>query len=97
MVIQISGNFVVAKEALAEIASRLRMRTLRDANTGSESNPVRSVHGFGSIGSLPAKEPPPSGPMQGGNSGGYEHLWVLIFFQFPALVHCVLSIGKFNC
>lgn len=73
--VQISGNFVVAKEALAEIASRLRMRTLRDANTGSESNPVRSVHGFGSIGSLPAKEPPPSGPMQGGNSGGYEHLW----------------------
>lgn len=72
--VQISGNFGVAKDALAEIASRLRARTLRDANAGVEPGPVGPVQGFGPARSLPGRGPPPSGTMGASSSGGYEPL-----------------------
>ncbi|KAF2313768.1 hypothetical protein GH714_013300 [Hevea brasiliensis] len=45
--VQISGNFAAAKDALVEIASRLRARTLRDANAGVEPAPVGPVRDLG--------------------------------------------------
>ncbi|GAV75664.1 KH_1 domain-containing protein [Cephalotus follicularis] len=70
--VQISGTFGVAKEALAEIASRLRVRTLRDASVGVQHAPVGSAHGFGHPGSLRSGGPPPFGAMRDGSSVGYE-------------------------
>ncbi|XP_050227802.1 KH domain-containing protein At4g18375-like [Mercurialis annua] len=70
--VQISGNFSVAKDALSEIASRLRVRTLRDANGGTEPGPVGPGQGFGTARSLPGRGPPPSGMMGPSSSGGYE-------------------------
>ncbi|GFZ15898.1 RNA-binding KH domain-containing protein [Actinidia rufa] len=74
--VQISGNFGVAKDALAEIASRLRARCLRDASGGAEPAPVRPVKGFGHAGSLPGRGSYPSGPIRAGSSSGYEPLKV---------------------
>ncbi|KAJ9682898.1 hypothetical protein PVL29_018761 [Vitis rotundifolia] len=70
--VQISGNFGVAKDALAEIASRLRVRCLRDANGGVEPAPVGPVPGFGHPGKLPGGLPPSSGALGAGSSGGFE-------------------------
>ncbi|PSS33600.1 KH domain-containing protein [Actinidia chinensis var. chinensis] len=72
--VQISGNFGVAKDALAEIASRLRARCLRDASGGAEPAPVRPVKGFGHAGSLPGRGSNPSDPIRAGSSSGYEPL-----------------------
>uniref|UniRef100_A0A5B6YWT2 K Homology domain-containing protein n=1 Tax=Davidia involucrata TaxID=16924 RepID=A0A5B6YWT2_DAVIN len=72
--VQISGNLGVAKDALAEIASRLRARCLRDMNAGVEPPPVGPVHGFGPAGNLPGGGPHPSGPIGAGSSSGYELL-----------------------
>ncbi|XP_057462363.1 KH domain-containing protein HEN4-like [Actinidia eriantha] len=72
--VQISGSFGVAKDALAEIASRLRARCLRDANGGAEPAPVRPVKGFGHAGSLPGRGSYPSGPIRAGSFSGYEPL-----------------------
>ncbi|XP_057965319.1 KH domain-containing protein At4g18375-like [Malania oleifera] len=72
--VQISGNFGVAKDALAEIASRLRTRCLRDANAGVEPPPVGPVQGFGPPGSIPGGGPPPPTAIGPGSSGGYELL-----------------------
>ncbi|KAK6266534.1 hypothetical protein QUC31_017371 [Theobroma cacao] len=69
--VQISGNFGVAKDALAEIASRLRVRTLRDVNAGAETAPVGPVSGFGPARSM-ADGPPPAAAIGPGRSGGYE-------------------------
>ncbi|KAJ9147355.1 hypothetical protein P3X46_029529 [Hevea brasiliensis] len=74
--VQISGNFAAAKDALVEIASRLRARTLRDANAGVEPAPVGPVKGFGAARSLPGRGPPPSGIMGASSSSGYEPLRV---------------------
>ncbi|KAG5227158.1 hypothetical protein OIU78_026369 [Salix suchowensis] len=70
--VQISGNYGVAKDALAEIASRLRSRTLRDANAGTEPGPVGPVPGVGPARNLPGRGPQPSGMMAASSSGGYE-------------------------
>ncbi|XP_065848151.1 RNA-binding KH domain-containing protein RCF3-like [Euphorbia lathyris] len=70
--VQISGNFIVAKDALAEIATRLRVRTLRDANPGTEPGPLGRVQGFGPTRSLPGRNPQLSDIMGAGSSGGYE-------------------------
>ncbi|THG21199.1 hypothetical protein TEA_021434 [Camellia sinensis var. sinensis] len=70
--VQISGNFGVAKDALAEVASRLRARCLRDANAGAEPATVGPVKGFGPAGSLPGGGPRPSGPVRPGSSSGFE-------------------------
>ncbi|KAM5580964.1 KH domain-containing protein [Rosa sericea] len=75
--VQISGNFVVAKDALAEITSRLRVRTLRDTNAGEEHAPVGPVHRFGPPGSLPIRGmPPPPSAIRAGSSGRYDPLKV---------------------
>lgn len=82
---QISGNFGVAKDALAEIASRLRVRTLRDANAGSEPGPVGPagpVQGFGPARSLAGRGPLPSGTMGASSSGAYEPFRVIFFSHF---------------
>lgn len=70
LILQISGNFTVAKDALVEIASRLRVRTLPDANAGAEPGPAQSLSGRG---------PPPSGTMGASNSSGYEPIRVTFF------------------
>lgn len=98
--IQISGNFAVAKDALAEIGSRLRVRTLRDV--GAEPVPVGPVQRFGSAGSLQGRGPLLSGTMEAGFSGGYDSLRVFIFYFFPChflvnLVYCVYSEVKLFC
>ncbi|CAK9186008.1 unnamed protein product [Ilex paraguariensis] len=74
--ISISGNFGVAKDALAEVASRLRTRFLRDANAGAEPGPVGPVPRFprfGHSGNLSGAGPPPPA-----GSGGYEMLKVYL-------------------
>lgn len=86
-VIQVSGNFGVAKEALAEIASRLRVRTLRDANAGAESAPVGPARGFGPAGSMPGGGFPPSGVMGAGSSGRYDPLKVPFYPLLCARVY----------
>ncbi|GLT34034.1 hypothetical protein SLA2020_085800 [Shorea laevis] len=70
--VQISGNFRVAEDALGEIASRLRVRTLRDANAGAEPAATVPVQGFGPGRSLPGSGPPPSAATSAGKFGGYE-------------------------
>lgn len=67
--VQVSGSYGVAKDALAEIASRFRARALRDAKPGPESAPGP---GFGPRGNLPGEGPSPSGAIRRGRSGGYE-------------------------
>ncbi|KAL3527052.1 hypothetical protein ACH5RR_011708 [Cinchona calisaya] len=70
--VQISGNFGIAKDALAEIASRLRTRCFRDANAKGEPAPTRAVSGFVSSGNLRGGGPPPSGGIGAGSLGRYE-------------------------
>ncbi|XVF20821.1 hypothetical protein REPUB_Repub12eG0035500 [Reevesia pubescens] len=69
--VQISGNFGIAKDALAEIASRLRVRTLRDVNAGAEPAPLGPVHRFGPARSMP-DGPSPAAEIGPGRSYGYE-------------------------
>ncbi|KAK6913500.1 K Homology domain, type 1 [Dillenia turbinata] len=68
--VQISGNYGVAKDALGEIASRLRARFLRDANAGAEHAPVGPMHGraeHSAVGPIHGRaEHAPVGPMHGG-------------------------------
>ncbi|XP_059639720.1 RNA-binding KH domain-containing protein RCF3-like [Cornus florida] len=74
--VQISGSLGVAKDALAEIASRLRTRCLRNANAGVEPAPVGPVKGFGTAGNLHGGGPHPpvqrSGSIRAASSSGYE-------------------------
>ncbi|XP_058227967.1 KH domain-containing protein HEN4-like [Rhododendron vialii] len=72
--VQISGKFGVAKDALVEIASRLRARYLRDGNAGAELSPVRPVKGFGPGGSLHSRGPDMFGPTRTGSSSAYEYV-----------------------
>ncbi|GMI76996.1 hypothetical protein HRI_001368900 [Hibiscus trionum] len=69
--VQISGNFGVVKDALAEIASRLRVRTLRDVNAGAEPASVVSVHGFGPSRNM-SDGPPLAAALGRGHCGGFE-------------------------
>lgn len=94
LIFQISGNFGVAKDALAEIALRLRVRCLRDASGGVETAPVGAVPGFGHPGKLPGGLPVSSGVMGAGSSGGFELPKVCMFFLFLSClssVHCILT------
>lgn len=72
---QISGSFGVAKEALGEIASRLRDRCLRDAKGGPEPAPVGPVPRFGP----PGGRTPPFGSIRASTSGGYGNFKVHSF------------------
>ncbi|KAI3665537.1 hypothetical protein L6452_44164 [Arctium lappa] len=65
--VQVSGSFGSAKDALGEIASRYRARCLRDAKPGADPAPA-----FSSRGNLTGERPSPSGVTRGGRSGGYE-------------------------
>lgn len=77
LMVQISGNFGVAKDALAEIASRLRARCLRDAKALGEPAPIGPHTGYGHPGNIHGGGPPPSGAIGVGSSGGYNHFKVL--------------------
>uniref|UniRef100_A0A2N9GQ21 Reverse transcriptase domain-containing protein n=1 Tax=Fagus sylvatica TaxID=28930 RepID=A0A2N9GQ21_FAGSY len=74
--VQVSGNFGVAKDALAEIASRLRVRTVRDANAAAETASVGPAQGLRPTGSIPGGGLPPSGTMGASSSGRYDPLKV---------------------
>ncbi|KAF5748022.1 hypothetical protein HS088_TW05G00754 [Tripterygium wilfordii] len=71
--VQISGNIGVSKDALAEIASRLRMRTLRDSKPGAEPAQGGAVRGYGAPGRLHSGGPSPPRPMRAGITDGYDH------------------------
>ncbi|KAF3443892.1 hypothetical protein FNV43_RR13582 [Rhamnella rubrinervis] len=72
--VQISGNFGVSKDALTEIASRLRVRTLRDSNTGAERTPLGPAQGFGPARGLPGGGHSLPSSVGFGSSSGYDPL-----------------------
>ncbi|KAK6152884.1 hypothetical protein DH2020_012523 [Rehmannia glutinosa] len=72
--VQISGSFGIARDALVEIASRLRTRCLRDENTRGEPASVRPLPGFGPAGNLRGGGLPVSSNIVPGSLGRYEHL-----------------------
>lgn len=76
MIGQISGTPAVAKEALAEIASRLRARCLRDAKALGEPVLVRPHSGYGHPRNMRGGGPPPSSDLGVGSSAGYNHFKV---------------------
>ena len=63
---------------MAEIASRLRVRTLRDVNGGAEPAPIGPVRGFGPARSMP-DGPPPAAAMGPDRSSGYKPFRVYFF------------------
>lgn len=73
-----SGSFAVAKDALAEIASRLRARCLRDAGIAAEPTlpPPRSVQGYGPPGDFHRGGLPAPGPVGMGSLGSYNSVEV---------------------
>ncbi|GAB4827871.1 hypothetical protein Ancab_034755 [Ancistrocladus abbreviatus] len=70
--VQVSGSFAVAKDALTEIASRLRTRCLRGASAGTEPAPDGPVRGYGPTGSFPVRGTTLSRPLDVGSSVGYN-------------------------
>ncbi|KAL8231124.1 hypothetical protein R6Q57_000901 [Mikania cordata] len=70
--VQVSGIYNAAKDALAEIALRYRTRCLRDAKPGTEPSPMGPVPGFMPQRNLFGEGPSPSGVIQGGRPLGYE-------------------------
>ncbi|XP_021763554.1 KH domain-containing protein At4g18375-like [Chenopodium quinoa] len=72
--VQVSGSFAVAKDALAEIASRLRARCLRDATVTAEPAPPRPrpVHGYGPTGGYPRGGPLGPDPAGMGSASSYN-------------------------
>ncbi|KAG8384080.1 hypothetical protein BUALT_Bualt04G0080800 [Buddleja alternifolia] len=73
-IVQITGSFGVAEDALVEITSRLRTRCLRDANSKDELAPVRPLPRFGPMGNLRGGGLPPPSVVGAGSSRRYEHL-----------------------
>ncbi|KAK9700178.1 hypothetical protein RND81_08G221600 [Saponaria officinalis] len=59
--VQVSGSFAVAKDALGEIACRLRERCLRDGGVDAEPALPKPVQGYGPTGSFSRGGPPPLG------------------------------------
>ncbi|RZC61139.1 hypothetical protein C5167_022917 [Papaver somniferum] len=75
--VQISGNMNVARDALSEIASRLRARSLEGTRASAEPvPPARPSNRFGPSESFFERGPPPSGRIGSGSSGGYGHAQV---------------------
>ncbi|KAL8531985.1 hypothetical protein ACS0TY_008550 [Phlomoides rotata] len=73
--VQISGSLGVAKDALLEIASRLRTRCLRDGHPRGEPASVRPLQGFGHTGNFRDSGLPISrSNIVPGSSGRYEHI-----------------------
>ncbi|GAB2288857.1 hypothetical protein Dimus_023165 [Dionaea muscipula] len=67
--VQVSGSFAVAKDALAEIASRLRTRSLRNANAVAEPILEKPVLGYGPPVSFPSRGISLSDSLEVGSSG----------------------------
>ncbi|XP_058091532.1 KH domain-containing protein HEN4-like isoform X2 [Magnolia sinica] len=76
--VQISGNMGVAKDALSEIASRLRERTLRGANAAVNPVPAGPIRGAAPPGNFSGRELPPPGMIGPGGSGSFDHLKLLL-------------------
>lgn len=72
--VQISGSSDAAKEALVEIAQRLRTRYLHDANTRVEPAPMRRLPEFSPTENLHGDRFHLSNTVGAGSSGRYEHL-----------------------
>ncbi|GAB4832309.1 hypothetical protein Ancab_006320 [Ancistrocladus abbreviatus] len=70
--VQVSGSFAVAKDALAEIASRLRARCLRGATAGTEPALDGPLPGYGPTGSFPGRGTELSWPLDVGSSAGHN-------------------------
>lgn len=66
----------VARDALVEIASRLRERCLRRANAAPNPPPLGPFQGFSAPESFPGRGPLSSGMIGAGSSSGYDHLMV---------------------
>lgn len=78
---------------MAEIASRLRVRTLRDANAGTEPDPV------GPAGGLPGRGPLLPSTIGTGCPGGYEPIRVTVSFCFiwSSILNClVLMVARLH-
>ncbi|KAL9231330.1 hypothetical protein vseg_006570 [Gypsophila vaccaria] len=65
--VQVSGSFAVAKDALGEIACRLRERFLKDAD--AEPALPKPIQGYGPTGSFSRGGPPVPSPLGLGHSG----------------------------
>ncbi|KAF6165733.1 hypothetical protein GIB67_012630 [Kingdonia uniflora] len=72
--VQISGNVIVARDALVEISSRLRMRSLEGLAPAAEPGPVGPSRRFGSSNNFFERALPPSGMIGSGSSSGYEQM-----------------------
>ncbi|KAL3637810.1 hypothetical protein CASFOL_018258 [Castilleja foliolosa] len=72
--VQITGRSEIAKDALVEIASRLRMRCLRDDNIREEPASFRSLPGFGPEGNLRGGRPALSNTILPVSLRRYDHL-----------------------
>lgn len=71
----------VAKDALLEIASRLRERCLRRANAAPNPVPAGPFQGFSAPESFSGRGPMPSGMIGAGSSGRYDHFKVSCLFE----------------
>lgn len=71
----------VAKDALMEIASRLRERILRPANAAAHPVPVGPFQGFPTPENFSGRGAMPSGMIGAGSSGRYDHFKVSCLFE----------------
>ncbi|KAL6587910.1 hypothetical protein OROMI_000888 [Orobanche minor] len=71
--VQISGSFAIVKDALIEIASRLRTRCLRDADIRGEPTSVRPLPGFSPAGGLGGDGLPVPSTILPGSLRRFEH------------------------
>ncbi|KAJ0526471.1 putative K domain-containing protein [Helianthus annuus] len=71
--VQVSGSYNSAKDAVSEIALRYRARCLRDAKPGTEPSSAGPIPGFVPVRNFICEGPSPFGVTRGGPSLGYEH------------------------
>lgn len=71
--VQISGKKSVAKDALMEIASRLRERSLRGVVAAANPGPPGPFQGYSTPQGFSRKGPFPSGVIGASSSGGYDN------------------------
>ncbi|KAJ0753875.1 putative K domain-containing protein [Helianthus annuus] len=70
--VQVSGSYNSAKDAVSEIALRYRARCLRDAKPGTEPSSAGPIPGFVPVRNFICEGPSPFGVTRGGPSLGYE-------------------------
>ncbi|KAL8123874.1 hypothetical protein AgCh_011754 [Apium graveolens] len=90
--VQISGNFSVAKDALTEISSRLRARCLRDAKVVGEPAPISPNAGYGYPGKLHGGLPPGSSSRGFDSPSAYNHFKVHIYSSSGPCILLVIVI-----